>query len=131
MNQVLVLRTIVVDSTLTSEVTTALTEAASKLAEEIKEDRTHLIGLALAAFHPHLPEKDDHLTRPEELLFETNISIASLYKDRPVTLIRAMIVLALYELLVDPFLAALLYLTLVDYFHFVSDEKKHLYARIF
>ena len=113
----LILRTVLVDEILDETVTNGLDKAAAAYAKAIRKKPSELIDLALAAFNPALPAELELLTAPEHLLYEKAPAISSRFKDRPVALVRAVIILALYDLLSDPQFGSVLYLSLVDTLH--------------
>ncbi|WP_415784429.1 GTPase-associated system all-helical protein GASH [Deinococcus saxicola] len=110
--------------TLDETVTTGLTKAATAYAKIIRKKPRELIDLALAAFNPALPPQSELLGAPEVLLYDKAPAVSSRFKDRPVALIRAVIILSLHDLLEDLQLGSLLYLGLVDTLHAYTDGSE-------
>lgn len=110
----LILRTVLIAETLDETVTNGLDKAATAYAKVIRKKPREVMDAALAAFNPALPAETELLAAPEQLLYDKAPAISSRFKDRPVALVRAVIILALYDLLNDPQLGSLLYLSLVD-----------------
>lgn len=113
----LILRTVLIAETLDAPVTAGLEKAAAAYAKVIRKKPQDLLDLGLAAFNPALSADSELLTAPEKMLYDKAPAISSLFKDRPVALVRAVIILALYDLLSDQQLGSLLYLALVDTLH--------------
>lgn len=120
----LILRTVLVAETLDETVTNGLGKAATTYAKTIRKKPSELIDLALAAFNPALPAESELLTAPEHLLYDKAPAISSRFKDRPVALVRAVIILALYDLLSDPQLGSVLYLSLIDTLRAQTDPSE-------
>lgn len=122
----LIFQTIAKHHTIGETESTHFQEAAEEYGNVLQKDPTRISAAALAAFNLKLPENAQELDTPESLIISRWDTFRNKYPDRPVLLIRCVMVLGLLELAKDADQACIIYLSLVDVFNRmqVSHESR-------